>query len=231
MARQDFRDYVTTVRAQFPGKMPKPGKVRKTFEIYTQDRLLLNYPGAIGVKTGWTTKARGTFVGRRHPRRPHPDRDGAAQRPGSWGDSARPARAGASQRRAGPAGRHPRRHQPAPAPRASGGSVAGPPGHARTAAMAAHDRTAAACPGGSSCRSCWSWCWCCCGRGCCCAARQPAAVGHDARPGASVARAAPGEDCRPARHPAPRPRSAPRTVRVLRDDPATTASTPTGTES
>jgi D-alanyl-D-alanine carboxypeptidase (penicillin-binding protein 5/6) len=63
MARQDFRDYVTTVKAQFPGKMAKPGKVRKTFEIYTQDRLLLNYRGAIGVKTGWTTKARGTFVG------------------------------------------------------------------------------------------------------------------------------------------------------------------------
>jgi D-alanyl-D-alanine carboxypeptidase (penicillin-binding protein 5/6) len=63
MARQDFRDYVTTVKAQFPGKMPKPGKVRKTFEIFTQDRLLLNYRGAIGVKTGWTTKARGTFVG------------------------------------------------------------------------------------------------------------------------------------------------------------------------
>jgi D-alanyl-D-alanine carboxypeptidase (penicillin-binding protein 5/6) len=63
MARQDFRDYVSTVKAQFPGKMPKAGKVRKTFEIYTQDRLLLNYRGAIGVKTGWTTKARGTFVG------------------------------------------------------------------------------------------------------------------------------------------------------------------------
>ncbi|MEO7980811.1 MAG: D-alanyl-D-alanine carboxypeptidase [Sporichthyaceae bacterium] len=63
MTRQDFRDYVTTVKAQFPGKMPKVGKVRKTFEIYTQDRLLLNYRGAIGVKTGWTTKARGTFVG------------------------------------------------------------------------------------------------------------------------------------------------------------------------
>ena len=63
MARQDFREYVSTVKAQFPGKMPRAGKVRKTFEIYTQDRLLLNYRGAIGVKTGWTTKARGTFVG------------------------------------------------------------------------------------------------------------------------------------------------------------------------
>ncbi len=64
MARADFREYAGTVKSQFPGKMPRAGKVRKTFEIYTQDRLLLNYRGAIGVKTGWTTKARGTFVGR-----------------------------------------------------------------------------------------------------------------------------------------------------------------------
>lgn len=63
LAQQAFRDYASTVRARFPGKMPRAGHPRKTFEIYTQDRLLLNYPGAIGVKTGWTTKARGTFVG------------------------------------------------------------------------------------------------------------------------------------------------------------------------
>ena len=63
MAREDVRSYVTTVKSQFPGKMPRAGKARKSFEIYTQDRLLLNYRGAIGVKTGWTTKARGTFVG------------------------------------------------------------------------------------------------------------------------------------------------------------------------
>lgn len=63
MAREDFRGYAATVKAQFPGKMPKGSKPRTTFEIYTQDRLLLNYPGAIGIKTGWTTKARGTFVG------------------------------------------------------------------------------------------------------------------------------------------------------------------------
>ena len=109
MARQDFRDYVTTVKSQFPGKMPRAGKVRKTFEIYTQDRLLLNYRGAIGVKTGWTTKARGTFVG-------------AATRGGrtlvatvlhsegdAWRDSAAPADLGLPQRRRGPTGRHPRR--------------------------------------------------------------------------------------------------------------------------
>jgi D-alanyl-D-alanine carboxypeptidase (penicillin-binding protein 5/6) len=63
MDRDDFRAYVGTVKSQFPGKMPKPGKHRKTFEIYTQNKLVLNYKGAIGVKTGWTTKARGTFVG------------------------------------------------------------------------------------------------------------------------------------------------------------------------
>ncbi|MGH8891927.1 MAG: D-alanyl-D-alanine carboxypeptidase family protein [Actinomycetes bacterium] len=63
MARDDFRGYVSTVKSQFPGKMPRGGKARKSYEIYTQDRLLLNYRGAIGVKTGWTTKARGTFVG------------------------------------------------------------------------------------------------------------------------------------------------------------------------
>lgn len=63
MAREDFRAYASTVKSQFPGKMPRAGKVRRTFEIYSQDRLLLNYPGALGIKTGWTTKARGTFVG------------------------------------------------------------------------------------------------------------------------------------------------------------------------
>jgi D-alanyl-D-alanine carboxypeptidase (penicillin-binding protein 5/6) len=63
MAREDVRAYVGTVKSQFPGKMPRAGKARKSYEIYTQDRLLLSYRGAIGVKTGWTTKARGTFVG------------------------------------------------------------------------------------------------------------------------------------------------------------------------
>jgi len=63
MAREDFRSYASTVKSAFPGKMPRVGRNRKSFEIYTQDRLLLNYRGAIGVKTGWTTKARGTFVG------------------------------------------------------------------------------------------------------------------------------------------------------------------------
>ena len=62
MARPDFRAYASTVKSSFPGAS-RAGKTRKPYEIYTQDRLLLNYRGAIGVKTGWTTKARGTFVG------------------------------------------------------------------------------------------------------------------------------------------------------------------------
>jgi D-alanyl-D-alanine carboxypeptidase (penicillin-binding protein 5/6) len=64
LRRDDFRAYATTVKSKFPGKMPKKkNKRRGSFEIYTQNKLVLNYRGAIGVKTGWTTKARGTFVG------------------------------------------------------------------------------------------------------------------------------------------------------------------------
>ena len=63
LERADFRAYATTIKSKFPGKMPKKNKRRKSFEIYTQNKLVLNYDGAIGVKNGWTTKARGTFVG------------------------------------------------------------------------------------------------------------------------------------------------------------------------
>ena len=193
MARQDFRDYVTTVKAQFPGKMPKPGKVRKTFEIFTQDRLLLNYRGAIGVKTGWTTKARGTFVG-------------AATRGGhtlvatvmhsdldSWRDSAALLSWGFHNvALARPVGTLDATSQPG-AQGSSGGSVAGPPAHARTAAMAAtHPRWRPALVARRAGR-CWSCAGAAAGPGAA-APPEPAAVGHDARPGASVARAAPGED-------------------------------------
>ena len=63
LERPDFRTYATTVRSAFPGAMPRRGKPRKTFEIYNSNKLLLRYDGAIGVKNGWTTKARGTYVG------------------------------------------------------------------------------------------------------------------------------------------------------------------------
>ena len=63
LERDDFRAYATTMKSDFPGKATKPGKRRKTFEISTQNKLVLNYDGAIGVKNGWTTKARGTSSG------------------------------------------------------------------------------------------------------------------------------------------------------------------------
>ena len=124
-------------RRSSPGKMPRAGKVRKTFEIYTQDRLLLNYRGAIGVKTGWTTKARGTFVGRGHPRRPDAGGHGAAQR-----GLRRLARLGGAahlglpQRRRGAAGRHPRRDR-CPPRRASRPAGPGRPPSRRAAGVAA----------------------------------------------------------------------------------------------
>jgi serine-type D-Ala-D-Ala carboxypeptidase (penicillin-binding protein 5/6) len=230
MVRQDFRDYVTTVKAQFPGKMPKPGKVRKTFEIYTQDRLLLNYRGAIGVKTGWTTKARGTFVG-------------AATRGGhtlvatvmhsdldSWRDSAALLSWGFHNAAlAHPVGTLDATSRPG-AEGASGGSMAGPPAQARTAALAS---TA----GGGGLpwwlavsvllalllallrarvllrrRSRRQW------------ATLPGMVPQSREPRRVRTPASPA--------PSAAPTSSPRTVRVLaRDDPGSTAPTPTGTES
>ena len=61
---ESFRSYIATRRSQFPGAMPAlPGEVRSSFEIANQNKLLVNYPGGIGVKTGYTSQARGTYVG------------------------------------------------------------------------------------------------------------------------------------------------------------------------
>nr|WP_092880592.1 D-alanyl-D-alanine carboxypeptidase family protein [Actinopolymorpha cephalotaxi] len=57
MARADFRRYVTTLRYNFPGKG------RKSFQIQNLNKLLGHYPGAIGVKNGYTTQAHSTLVG------------------------------------------------------------------------------------------------------------------------------------------------------------------------
>lgn len=65
LQRSDFRTYAAMKRAAFPGRMPaKAGAARPTFEIQNQNRLLTHgYPGTVGVKTGYTTKAGRTFVG------------------------------------------------------------------------------------------------------------------------------------------------------------------------
>ncbi|WP_248965478.1 D-alanyl-D-alanine carboxypeptidase family protein [Sphaerisporangium perillae] len=57
LANTDFREYVGTKVANFPA----PGG--KHYEMANHNRLLGRYPGMIGVKNGWTTKALGSFVG------------------------------------------------------------------------------------------------------------------------------------------------------------------------
>ena len=52
-----FRDYVSTKRSRIRG----PGG--RTIAISSHDKLLYNYDGAIGIKNGYTVKARATFVG------------------------------------------------------------------------------------------------------------------------------------------------------------------------
>jgi D-alanyl-D-alanine carboxypeptidase (penicillin-binding protein 5/6) len=57
MQRPDFRKYVATRNARFPAKQKG-----KSFAINNQNELLTDYPGAIGIKTGYTTLAKNTFV-------------------------------------------------------------------------------------------------------------------------------------------------------------------------
>jgi D-alanyl-D-alanine carboxypeptidase (penicillin-binding protein 5/6) len=57
LALPAFRHYIS-IRTAY---MPAPHHRR--FQMYTHDQLLVNYPGAIGVKNGYTVHAGGTFVG------------------------------------------------------------------------------------------------------------------------------------------------------------------------
>nr|WP_229820787.1 DUF5136 domain-containing protein [Streptomyces ruber] len=71
LQKKDFREYASTVRAQFPGETEKvKGKAaRKSFEIQSTNRLLTGdagldaYQGIAGVKNGNTTNAGSTFTG------------------------------------------------------------------------------------------------------------------------------------------------------------------------
>ncbi|MGQ0843026.1 MAG: D-alanyl-D-alanine carboxypeptidase family protein [Sporichthyaceae bacterium] len=64
LARADFSAYVRTVKREFPGNPSTSGaKGSDPFQMYTSNRLLLRgYPGAVGVKTGYTTLARNTLI-------------------------------------------------------------------------------------------------------------------------------------------------------------------------
>lgn len=57
LEREDFRTYLLTPRADLPGRDGA------TFQIQNENRLVASYEGAIGVKNGYTTLARHTFVG------------------------------------------------------------------------------------------------------------------------------------------------------------------------
>lgn len=58
MANPTFAELTAIRKAQFPGYANKPA-----FEIDNDDKLLPNYPGALGGKPGFTDDARHTFVG------------------------------------------------------------------------------------------------------------------------------------------------------------------------
>lgn len=53
----DFRRYVATVRA----RVPAPGG--RSFQIYTHNRLLTDYPGMLGGKNGYTIRSRASYAG------------------------------------------------------------------------------------------------------------------------------------------------------------------------
>lgn len=57
LARPDFAKYASTKFTNFP--LAKKG----SYQVANQNKLLFNYDGALGVKTGYTTLARNTFIG------------------------------------------------------------------------------------------------------------------------------------------------------------------------
>jgi D-alanyl-D-alanine carboxypeptidase (penicillin-binding protein 5/6) len=64
LALPDFRQVTRTLRYAFPGKPAAAGATRSTYQIYTQNRLLIHgYRGTIGGKTGFTSLAHRTFWG------------------------------------------------------------------------------------------------------------------------------------------------------------------------
>lgn len=63
LANPAIARYVTTKTADFPSGRTKKGQARTKYQISNHNRLLWNYDGAVGVKNGYTIKARQTFIG------------------------------------------------------------------------------------------------------------------------------------------------------------------------
>ncbi len=61
LQRDDFRQYAMAKKAEFPNPRKK---LKKPITIYNQNDLVMDdYPGVVGVKTGFTSKAGRTFIG------------------------------------------------------------------------------------------------------------------------------------------------------------------------
>ncbi|MBC7770937.1 MAG: D-alanyl-D-alanine carboxypeptidase [Pyrinomonadaceae bacterium] len=63
MKLPDFRVYVSKKQTSVPGGFDANGKLKRSFTISTHNKLLHNYPGAIGIKSGYTIAARQTYIG------------------------------------------------------------------------------------------------------------------------------------------------------------------------
>ncbi len=63
MQLPEFRRYALMKDFTFPGGTDKQGKVSPPFQIGNRNLLLANYAGTIGVKNGYTSGARHTFIG------------------------------------------------------------------------------------------------------------------------------------------------------------------------
>jgi D-alanyl-D-alanine carboxypeptidase (penicillin-binding protein 5/6) len=64
LARGDLRHYFGSRRHDFPGNQTRMASAgpRHSFTIYTQNRLMNSYPGAVGVKAGYTSLAHNTLI-------------------------------------------------------------------------------------------------------------------------------------------------------------------------
>ena len=63
MALPSFRSYVNTRQVTLSGGRSADGKRRPGFQISNHNKLLFNYPGAIGIKNGYTNAAKFTYIG------------------------------------------------------------------------------------------------------------------------------------------------------------------------
>ncbi len=62
MRLPDFRRYVSTKQASFPGGRSVDGTMRPGFMISNHNQLLHNFPGTIGIKNGYTIAAKYTYM-------------------------------------------------------------------------------------------------------------------------------------------------------------------------